>query len=60
MEIKSSTNGNGLLNGNVHIYKDGIDSASKSKLIDQVNFKYNRFIYNQNFFTINKTLKNFI
>jgi hypothetical protein len=39
MEIKSSTNGDGLSNGNVHIYKNGLDSASKSKLIDQVNFK---------------------
>lgn len=37
MEINSSTNANGLSNGNGHLKTNGLDSLAKSKLVDQVN-----------------------
>lgn len=38
MEINSSTNANGLSNGNGQLHTNGLDSAAKSKLVDQVIF----------------------
>lgn len=56
MEINSSTNANGLLNGNGQLLTNGLDSAAKSKLVDQVIFKYLKKF----FLTIKQLIKRLI
>jgi len=44
MEINSSVNANGLSNGNGQLHANDLDSAAKSKLVDQVINSKQKFV----------------